>query len=80
MTTDQIFALSMPLITAAMVWVVGMFIRRPWTENRADHVLQPSPIKREGVLDRLELLNAEIEGKAHLARQQLRQLKKSSPT
>ncbi|CCE08456.1 hypothetical protein BRAS3843_2730067 [Bradyrhizobium sp. STM 3843] len=76
MTIGQIYALSMPLALVAMVWLVALFVRRPWTEKPVQLPAQPAPVKRERLLDRLERLNAEIEGNAQLARQQLRQLKR----
>jgi hypothetical protein len=71
MTTHQLIALSFPLLTAAAVAVVALFVRRPWSEKPVE---LPSP-SRDRVLDHLERLNAEIEGKAHLVRQELRHLK-----
>jgi hypothetical protein len=71
MTTHQLVALVFPLLTAAAVAVVALFVRRPWSEKPVE-LSSPS---RERVLDHLERLNAEIEGKAHLVRQELRQLK-----
>lgn len=76
MTFGQVYALSLPLAVAALVWVVAVFIRRPWAEKPAEAPAQPAPARRERLLDRLERLNAEIEGNAQLARQQLRQLKR----
>jgi hypothetical protein len=73
MTTHQLFALSFPLLTAAAVAVVALFVRRPWSEKP----IELSSPNRERLLDHLERLNAEIEGKAHLVRQELRQLKNS---
>ncbi|WP_035645397.1 hypothetical protein [Bradyrhizobium sp. ORS 285] len=79
MTTGQIYALSMPLVVAAMVAVYALLLRRPWAETAARQPLHPSPSRRDGVrdglVDHIERLNAEIEGKAHLVRQELRQLK-----
>jgi hypothetical protein len=71
MTTHQLVALGFPLLTAAAVAVVALFVRRPWSEKP----VEVSSQSRERVLDHLERLNAEIEGKAHLVRQELRQLK-----
>ncbi|MGJ5179995.1 hypothetical protein ACQR16_30800 [Bradyrhizobium oligotrophicum] len=71
MTTHQLVAMSFPLLTALAVAMVALFVRRPWSEKPVE-VSSPN---RERVLDHLERLNAEIEGKAHLARQELRQLK-----
>lgn len=34
MTGNQAFALSMPLITAAVVGLVGLFVRKPWNERK----------------------------------------------
>ncbi len=76
MTVGQIYALSMPLAVAAMVWILAVFIRRPWAEKPIEAPSQPTPARRERLFDRLERLNAEIEGNASLARQQLRQLKR----
>ena len=73
MSTHQLVALSFPLLTAAAVAVVALFVRRPWSEKPVE--LSSSSANRERVLDHLERLNAEIEGKAHLVRQELRQLK-----
>ncbi|MGQ0682285.1 hypothetical protein [Bradyrhizobium sp.] len=36
MTKAQIFALAMPLLTAAVVWAVAVGTRRPWAENQAE--------------------------------------------
>ncbi len=71
MTTHQLVALSFPLLTAAAVAVVALFVRRPWSEK----TVEVSAPNRERLLDHLERLNAEIEGNAHLVRQELRQLK-----
>ncbi|WP_257165973.1 hypothetical protein [Bradyrhizobium sp. SRS-191] len=71
MTTHQLVALSFPLLTALAVAMVALLVRRPWAEKPVE-IASPS---RERVLEHLERLNAEIEGKAHLVRQELRQLK-----
>ncbi|CCD94316.1 exported hypothetical protein [Bradyrhizobium sp. ORS 375] len=71
MTTHQLVALSFPLLTALAVAVVALFVRRPWTEKPVE-VGSPS---RERVLEHVERLNAEIEVKTHLVRQELRHLK-----
>ncbi|WP_316162822.1 hypothetical protein [Bradyrhizobium sp. SZCCHNRI20481] len=71
MTLHQLVALSFPLLTALAVAIVALFVRRPWSEKP----VEIAPQNRERLLDHLERLNAEIEGKAHLVRQELRQLK-----
>ena len=80
MTTGQIYALSMPLAVAAMVWLYAIVLRRPWAEPAVERPVQP-PSRRDGLrdslVDRIDRINAEIEGKAHLARQELRQFKNS---
>lgn len=87
MTTHQLIAMVFPLFTAAAVALVALFIRRPWAEDVAEArtTVRATAAKRDGtkrdvVLDQLERLNAEIEGNAHLARQQLESLRKSRPS
>ncbi|MGJ4900974.1 hypothetical protein ACQR10_21790 [Bradyrhizobium sp. HKCCYLRH2060] len=79
MTMGQIYALSMPLAVAAMVALYALILRRPWAETGARQPVHSSQARREGLrdglVDHIERLNAEIEGKAHLVRQELRQLK-----
>lgn len=79
MTMGQIYALSLPLAVAAMVALYALILRRPWTETAARQPVNSSSARREGLrdglVDHIERLNAEIEGKAHLVRQELRQLK-----
>ncbi|MGJ4891557.1 hypothetical protein [Bradyrhizobium sp. HKCCYLR20261] len=71
MTTHQLFAMSFPLLTAVAVAMVALLVRRPWSEKPVE-IASPS---RERVLEQVERLNAEIEVKAHLVRQELRQLR-----
>ena len=71
MTMNQLIAMSFPLVTAAAVALVALFVRRPWAEKLAEAPSQIPAIKGE-TLEQLERLNAQIEGNAHLARQQLR--------
>jgi hypothetical protein len=37
-TTNQLVALSFPLVTAAAVGLTALFIRRPWAEQRETYV------------------------------------------
>ncbi|XUM19716.1 hypothetical protein ACRAVF_18790 [Bradyrhizobium oligotrophicum S58] len=79
MTMGQIYAMSLPLAVAAMVALYALILRRPWAETAARQPVHSSQARREGLrdglVDHIERLNAEIEGKAHLVRQELRQLK-----
>jgi hypothetical protein len=34
MTTNQAIAMFFPLLTAAAVFVTGLFIRKPWAEKK----------------------------------------------
>ena len=43
MTTSQIIALGMPLLTAAVVGLVVLFVRRPWRESKQNPSQSPAP-------------------------------------
>jgi hypothetical protein len=68
MTTNQIAALAMPLVTAAAVFVTALFIRKPWAETSAKNTAE---VDVEAVDDAL----AQAESLIRTARQRLRSLK-----
>jgi hypothetical protein len=68
MTTNQIVALAMPLVTAAAVFVTGLFIRKPWAETSAKNTAE---VDIEDVDDAL----ARAESLIQKARQSLHRLK-----
>ncbi len=39
-TTNQIIAVLFPLVTAAAVFVTGLFIRKPWAETSAKNTAE----------------------------------------
>ena len=72
MTGNQIFALSMPLITAAVVGLTGLFIRKPWNEKKrqpeaATATAPPERITREAINHASDILRkAQRELQTHL--------------
>jgi hypothetical protein len=55
MTSMQFFALSMPLIAAAMVGLTALFVRRPWSERPVEETasLSNEDMSRDVMKDRL---------------------------